>query len=164
MTDFRSIGEIFLDVDFESKETNSLDSFTNLTLGCYIVNYAKMVIDMKINDIKKEFPSSKIYMINSDCIYFSTSKTDDLSNVNLNANKFGEWKCDIKDVRKILAFQALSPYNLNITYESCNGEVKNLAKICGFQMQNLMNEEYVIKNYLKISFQKPLKTAECQKH
>ena len=60
VTDFRCIGENFFDVDFESKETNSLDCFTNLTLGCYIVNYAKMVIDMKINDIKKEFPSSKI--------------------------------------------------------------------------------------------------------
>ena len=70
-------------------------------------------------------------MINSDCIYFSTSKTVDLSYVNLNSNKFGDWKCDIKDERKILGFQALSPYSLNITYESCSGEVKNLAKICG---------------------------------
>ena len=44
---------------------------------------------------------------------------------------------------KILAFQALSPFNLNITYKSRNGEVKNLAKICGFQIQNLLNEECV---------------------
>ena len=82
-------------------------------------------------------------MINSDCIYFSTLKTEDLSNVDLNSKKFGKWNCAIKDVSKILAFQALSPFNLNITYESCNGEVKNLAKICGFQMQNLLNEECV---------------------
>ena len=75
MTDFRSIGENFLDVDFESKETTSINCFTNLTIGCYIVNYAKMVVDMKIQDIKEKFPSAKIYMINSDCIYFSTSKT-----------------------------------------------------------------------------------------
>ena len=143
MTDFRSIGENFLDVDFESKETTSINCFTNLTIGCYIVNYAKMVVDMKIQDIKEKFPSAKIYMINSDCIYFSTLKTEDLSNVDLNSKKFGEWKCDIKDVSKILAFQALSPFNLNITYESRNGEVKNLAKICGFQMQNLLNEECV---------------------
>ena len=78
VTDFRSIGENFLDVDFESKETTSPNCFTNLTIGCYIVNYAKMVVDMKIQDIKEKFPSAKIYMINSDCIYFSTLKTVDL--------------------------------------------------------------------------------------
>ena len=53
VTDFRSIGENFLDVDFESKETTSTNCFTNLTIGCYIVNYAKMVVDMKFQDIKK---------------------------------------------------------------------------------------------------------------
>ena len=99
-------------------------------------------------------------MNNSDCIHFSTLKTVDLSNVNLNSKKFGKWKCDIKDVRKILAFQALSPYNLNITYESYNGEVKNLAKICGFQMQNLLNEECVNQEIFENFISEALKDKE----
>ena len=71
MTDFRSKGENVLDVDFESKETTSINCFTNLTIGCYIVNYAKLVVDKKIQDIKEKFPSAKIYMINSDCLLIS---------------------------------------------------------------------------------------------
>ena len=91
-------------------------------------------------------------------------KTVDLSNVNLNSKKFGKWKCDIKDVSKILAFQALSPYNLNITYESRNGEVKNLAKICGFQMQNLLNEECVDQDLFENFISEALEDKEVSKN
>ena len=72
---------------------------------------------MKVTDIKEKFPSAKIYMINSDCIYFSTSKSENLSNVDLNSNLWGEFKCDIKDAKRILSFQALNPHSLNIVYE-----------------------------------------------
>ena len=96
---------------------------------------------MKVTEIKQNFPSAKIYMINSDCIYFSISKSENLSNVDLNSNVCGEFKCDIKDAKGILSFQALNPHSLNIVYECTSGDYKNRAKICGFQLQNRMNEK-----------------------
>ena len=109
-------------------------------------------MDRKITMLKEKFKSMKMFLLNIDAIAFSLHVDDDISVLRLDADKIGAFKPEIKDAGEILSFQALSPHSFNISYLTKSGDLKNLSKVCGFSLQNVMNSESlnqeVFKNFI----------------
>ena len=76
----------------------------------------------------------------------TSRKTDDLSNFDLESKKFGKFKNEIKNCKKILSFHALSPYSTHINYLSSSDELKSVSKICGFSINNTLNPTKISKS------------------
>ena len=143
---FETIGNSYLDVTYKQKPTRTTDCFTNIGIGVHIVNYAKMYMDSEIENLKKRFKSMKVYMQNCDALAFSTSNTEDVSCLQLTTGKFGFFKQELKNLKRILSFDALSTHSYQISYMDTSDEVKTCTRVCGFQLnseviQNILNHD-----------------------
>ena len=147
--DFDTINERYLDVSFQSKSPPSTNCYSNLSLGVHILAYSRMIMDQKVTLMKEKFKSMKVFLLNVDAIAFSLKIDDDFSLLKLDRDRIGAFKMEIKDVREILSFQALSPHSFNFTYLSKSGHLKNLSKVCGFSLQSLMNSESINQETFK---------------
>ena len=138
---FDLITEKYLDVCYKNKTPENSNPFSNHAIGIHILSYSRMIMDEKIDELKRTFKSAKLFMQNVDCIAFSVNSEEDISKMNLDNNKIGFLKNEIKDAKEILSFHALSPHFYNICYINNSGQEKNLSKVCGFSLKNSVNSD-----------------------
>ena len=161
--DFDAINDNYVDVCFESKSSLGTNCYSNLTIGIHILAYSRMIMDRKITMLKENFKSMKVFLINIDAIAFSLHVNDDISLLQLDEDKIGAFKPEIKDASEILSFQALSPHSFNISYLTKSGDFKNISKVCGFSLQNAMNAESLDQEVFKCFISEALDGREISK-
>ena len=61
-------------------------------------------------------------------------KHENMSDLTLDDHKFGEFKHDLKNVEKILSFQALSTSSYQVVYTTKSGQTLQKTKCCGFNL------------------------------
>ena len=101
-----------------------------------ILGYARILIDMKRLEILEKMPSSRMIMLNSDAIIFAHDKSESIA-IQL-SKKSGDLKNEFKDCKEILKFYALNPRCYHLTYESDLNIVKQVSRVSGFSLRNVL--------------------------
>ena len=126
-----------IDVISASKPSNGRRPTTCVPLGVHIFAFARQLLDTKIQEAKEIFPSSKIYMVNTDSCVMSIPQHESISDLYLSP-KIGHWKHQIKDCQEILKFYSLNAVTYHISYLSNKNEVHQMTKMAGFRLNNIL--------------------------
>ena len=115
---------------------------TSLTLGAHIGWGGRIVLFQKMAAIKKEFPTSQVYMANTDSVVVSVPKGADLSNLDIHETKNGSFKNQISECKHFLKFFAISPVCYSFYYLSHSNEFKHMTKAAGFKINTLISQNF----------------------
>jgi hypothetical protein len=115
---------------------------TSLTLGAHIIWGGRVYLFEKIQKIQEIFPTSEVYMSNTDSVVISVPKKADLSKLKINTTENGSFKHQISDSQEILKFCALSPVSYHFTYKNHVDELKQLNKVAGFNVTTLISKNF----------------------
>ena len=120
---------------------------TSLTLGAHIVWGGRILLFEKMAAIKKEFPTSQVYMANTDSVVVSVPKGADLTKLDIHKTRNGAFKNQISECKHILKFFAISPVCYSFYYKSHSNEFKELMKAAGFKLNTLISQKFTLDKF-----------------
>ena len=106
-------------------------------MGAHIYGFARQLLQERLNEVKAIFPTSKLFMVNTDSCVVSIPRDKEISTLSI-SSEMGFWKHQIKDCHEILKFFSLSAVAYHITYVSKKGELEQMSKIAGFCLKTML--------------------------
>ena len=183
ITSLFALNEHFCQIQLKRKRKTLTppNARSNCILGAQVVAFSREFMHQKMLELDNV--GAEIFYIDTDSLIFSLKKNQ---NMPLNISPcFGDFKFEIPQEYEILNYFSLGPRNFAIQFETDSGEIKELIKLRGVTLSNVVNKkvidskiyDFYLKQFLKnktirkavpqvrskISKHKKLKTQNFQK-